>query len=431
MGIRISHNDKHVLKQLKIGFWLYFFLLFFEGALRKWVLPGLATPLLIVRDPVAIWMLYLAISSGVVFINDYIKLMWAITVLAVFTSLIFGHGNLVVALYGFRITAFHFPLIFIFASVLTKEDVKKAGEVLLGINIVMTLLVAVQFFSPQSAWVNRAVGGEEGSGFMGAAEYFRVPGTFSFTNGLSLFYGFVAPFILFFWINGKKYKVSFRALLVISTLCLFAAIPLSVSRTVLFEIIITLIFLLVAGSSSKALWGRLIMTLIFAAGFFMILRNFYFFQTATNVFMERFTTANEQEGGFEGVFLDRFLGGMIGAISESGDSAFWGHGLGMGTNAGAKLMSGNVQFLIAEQEWGRIIGEIGILLGMGMILIRAYLTYRLVKLSWPAVSLNNILPWLLCSFSLLSLLQGQWAQPTALGFATVSVGLTIAALKTR
>ena len=421
-------RDSHK-KRIRVRSKIYFFLLFFEGALRKWVLPGFAAPLLIVRDPIAIWMLYLATSTGIIVINDYIKVIWGITAVAFFTTLIFGHGNLVVALYGFRITAFHFPLIFILARILTREDVQKAGEVLLKINIAMTLLVAIQFFSPQTAWVNRGVGGEEGSGFMGAADYFRVPGTFSFTNGLSLFYGLVAPFILYFWISGQKRKPAFRILLIISTVCLLAAIPLSVSRTVLFEIVITLIFLLAAGSSSRALWGRLIMTVVFGSVILMILQNFSFFKTATFVFTERFTSANEQEGGVEGVFLDRFLGGMIGAIGGYGDSPFWGHGLGMGTNAGAKLMSGNIQFLIAEQEWGRLIGESGILLGMGMILVRCYLTYKLLKLSWSAVGMNNLLPWLLASFSLLMLLQGQWAQPTALGFAALSVGLTIAAFK--
>ena len=41
-------------KYLKIGIWIYFYLLIFEGALRKWFLPSLATPLLVVRDPVAL-----------------------------------------------------------------------------------------------------------------------------------------------------------------------------------------------------------------------------------------------------------------------------------------------------------------------------------------------------------------------------------------
>ena len=38
--------------------WLYLVLLIFEGALRKWFLPSLATPLLLVRDPIAIYLVY-------------------------------------------------------------------------------------------------------------------------------------------------------------------------------------------------------------------------------------------------------------------------------------------------------------------------------------------------------------------------------------
>ena len=42
------------LKLLRQLLWLYFWLLIFEGALRRWLLPGLATPLLLVRDPIAL-----------------------------------------------------------------------------------------------------------------------------------------------------------------------------------------------------------------------------------------------------------------------------------------------------------------------------------------------------------------------------------------
>ena len=47
-------------RKVQLLLWTYFWLLIFEGALRKWVLPGLSNPLLIVRDPVAI----LAIAAG-------------------------------------------------------------------------------------------------------------------------------------------------------------------------------------------------------------------------------------------------------------------------------------------------------------------------------------------------------------------------------
>ena len=39
---------------LKKLFWAYFLLLIFEGALRKWVMPQLSAPLLLIRDPLAL-----------------------------------------------------------------------------------------------------------------------------------------------------------------------------------------------------------------------------------------------------------------------------------------------------------------------------------------------------------------------------------------
>jgi hypothetical protein len=46
------------LTLLKKLFWLYFLLLIFEGALRKWVAPQLSAPLLVIRDPVCILIIW-------------------------------------------------------------------------------------------------------------------------------------------------------------------------------------------------------------------------------------------------------------------------------------------------------------------------------------------------------------------------------------
>ncbi|MEJ7769742.1 MAG: hypothetical protein WKF89_18125, partial [Chitinophagaceae bacterium] len=58
-------------KVLRYGIWLYILLLIFEGALRKWILPGLSTPLLIIRDPLAIWLLVTAVRQGVLKANVF------------------------------------------------------------------------------------------------------------------------------------------------------------------------------------------------------------------------------------------------------------------------------------------------------------------------------------------------------------------------
>src|SRR5207245_1971253 len=107
--------------------------------------------------------------------------------------------------------------------------------------------------------------------------------------------------------------------------------------------------------------------LFVGTGLLFLLNNVDFFRTGIEVFIDRFESANEAEGGASGVFVDRFLGGMIGAVTNLNDLPFWGHGVGMGTNVGAKLLTGQTDFLISEQEWGRLIGEMGILLGLAAI----------------------------------------------------------------
>ncbi len=416
------------LEFLKKGVWLYFFLLIFEGALRKWVLPGLSTPLLIVRDPVAIFLLLKAFQLGVYKPNGYVIGVWMVSLAAFVTALLAGHGSLPVAVYGLRITLFHFPLIFVVGKVMDRSDVVRLGKWLLWISIGMTVLVAVQFYSPQSAWVNRGIGGDlEGSGFSGAAGYYRVPGTFSFTNGLSFFYGLVAAYVFYFWLNGKQREVH-RGLLLVATVCLLAAIPLSISRTLFFEVGISFLFVLLVASRQPKFLGRLSVAMIMGTIMLLLLANLDFFQTAVGAFTERLTRANKSEGGFEGVFIDRFLGGMVGAIGNT-EVPFWGVGMGMGTNAGAKLLTGKMTFLVAEEEWGRLIGEMGLLLGMAVIAVRVSVVVDLFRRSWRAVGKHNLLPWLLLSFAALNVLQGQWAQPTALGFAVLSGGLVLAAMK--
>src|SRR6478735_8864232 len=100
-------------KNLKLAIWFYFFLLLFEGALRKWFLPGLATPLLVVRDPIAIWVLFKATQKGLLAFNGYILFMTLTSIVSFIATLLFGHQNYYVALYGLRILLIHFPFMFV------------------------------------------------------------------------------------------------------------------------------------------------------------------------------------------------------------------------------------------------------------------------------------------------------------------------------
>jgi hypothetical protein len=364
-----------VIRWLKTGIWAYYFLLMFEGALRKWIAPGLSMPLLVVRDPLALWLVLLSWREGLLPRNGFLTAMVFVASVGMITTIFLGHGNAVVAIYGARILLFHFPMIFVFASVFDREDVLQMGKITLLISLPMTLLIAVQFFSPETAAVNKGIGGDtDGGGFAGALNFMRPPGTFSFTNGVTLFYNLVGTFIFYFWLNPKGIR---RWLLIGATLALFASIPLSISRGLFFQVALTLVFTLLAVSRMPKYMTKMIGAVLGGAIVIALLSNTSYFQTAFGAFSSRFETANEVEGGLQGVLIDRYMGGMFGALAESGDKPFFGYGLGMGTNVGAMLLTGKQVFLIAEGEWGRLIGEMGPLLGLTVIVIRVSLTVRI------------------------------------------------------
>lgn len=417
------------LIRLKQGVWLYFLFLIFEGALRKWFLPGLSTPLLVVRDPIALWLIFRSIQLGLLPFNIYVFCMSVIGIVSFFVTLHVGHGNLYVAAYGLRIFLIHFPLIFVIGRILDRHDVIQIGKFVVWLSIPMTILIALQFYSPQSAWVNQGVGGDkDGAGFGGAMGYFRPPGTFSFTNGAVAFYGLAAPFIFFFWL--QRYNLN-KLVLIIATAALMAAIPLSISRTLFFSVCVTLFFFGIASLYKPKYLGSMIMAVFGGALVLAALGNTVFFQTATEAFTSRFESANKSEGGVEGVLGGRYLGSMARAFSyRYGEYPFFGQGLGLGTNVGAMLMAGKRDFLLAEEEWPRIVGEMGPLLGILTILVRLAVSAFLTFFAFAKLGKGDLLPWLLLSFALINLPQGQWAQPTNLGFAVLSGGLVLAAMRT-
>ncbi len=416
-------QDAKVMLWMKRGVWLYFILLIFEGALRKWVLPGLSEVLLIIRDPLVLAMIVYGWFYGVLPKVSYIWWMLIIATVAVFTSLFAGHGNLFVSLYGARILIIHFPMIFIIGKIFDREDVLKLGKAVLFLSIPMALLIALQFYSPQSAWVNRSVGGGFGTGFAGSLGYFRPPGTFSFTNGTTLFFSLVGAFVLYFWMNPKGVN---KLILLGSTGSLLISIPLSISRGLTFTVGIMLIFTLIAVSRKPKYLGQFLVGGFGVLLTLTILSSVGIFQTGLDVLTERFDSAARVEGGVEGTIGNRYIGNMINAITEATKLPFFGLGIGMGTNAGSALLSGTRGFLISEGEWGRLVGEMGALLGVSVILMRVIISFRLSVESFLRLKTGDMLPWMLLSFALLVFPQGQWAQPTTLGFSTLIVGILIA-----
>ena len=67
----VVENSASSLHSLRLLVWLYFWLLLWEGALRKWFFPSLSTPLLVVRDPVVLLIYAIALAKHVFPFNRF------------------------------------------------------------------------------------------------------------------------------------------------------------------------------------------------------------------------------------------------------------------------------------------------------------------------------------------------------------------------
>ena len=417
-------------RKIQLLLWSYFWLIIFEGALRKWIVPGLSEPLLLARDPICIAAIALGWPYLMHGINQIcIVTLYSIAGLAMVLAMIFGHKDWFTALFGARIILLHFPLIFLFGAVFTIDDAWKFAKVLMLISIPMTILIAFQFLLPQDHLINIAPGGVGSAGFAGALDKFRPPGTFSFISGLSNFYGLTAAVFAACITSGPKPLPKWVWL---SVAALIFALPLSISRTLLFN------YFLVVGTAVFAciLAGKTIKNFLLGFTVVLIITAFLsqtaLFKEAQEAFSARWESATETEGGHRGVVgvLDvRILGAFKDGFDIAKKSPLSGNGIGMGTNVGAMRLSGGVDFLISEGEWGLVMGELGVFLGTLYLLFRLSLAFCLIFWGFKNAIYGNTLPLILAAFVLPGLVIGQTSQPTNLGFIIFSAGLMFAACR--
>jgi hypothetical protein len=415
-------------RKIQLLLWTYFWLVIVEGAIRKWVLPGLSTPLLLIREPIAL----AAFMLGWPYLTrrpwaGWIGLFWGIGAIGLFLAVSVGHRDIPTALFGARILWFHLPLIFLFAAVFTRDDVITFAKTIAFVAIPMALLIAMQYSLPQSHFVNVAPGGEEGGGFSGALGKFRPPGTFSFTNGLSEFYGLAAACVLALVVSGPRPLPKWIWL---SAASLIVALPVSISRTLLFKYVLVMVSTLAASALSgrnmkNFVVGGLVLSVVSLAA-----TRLPVVQDAQKAFAARWEMATEVEGegeGVQGVLQRRVGGSTVIAVGEAFDAPLLGYGIGLGTNFGAMRVAGKKAFLVAEGAWPSTIGELGPILGLILLGLRVFLAVLLLRLAVVQAKRANALPLIIGGYALVMVVMGGTAQPTELGFVVLGAGLMLAA----
>ncbi|MEP7014319.1 MAG: hypothetical protein ABI925_02660 [Verrucomicrobiota bacterium] len=424
-------------KRVRKVFWLivaYIFLLIIEGALRKWVVPRLSNPLLIIRDPVLILIYFMAFRAGVFPRNGFVMSLAVIGFLSVVLS-IYVLGDYVTSLplwitviYGFRSNFFHLPLIFLMANVFDEGDVKRIGWwILLGM-IPMGLLMVAQFQASPDSFINGTAGMVEGAEQLTAGGgKIRPAGTFSFISGPIFYCTASAAFLLYGILSRGTYRIW---ILIPSGIALVVAAGVSGSRACVVSVLLvvaTVLVIFIVRPQAVNQYGRLLLIGIIAI---FVISRLPVFKEGVDVLSERFVASAEaEETGMMRGLLARTTEGFTESLTNIDKFPAGGWGLGIGTNVGAHFLVGGPAFILSENEWTRVLYESGPILGLAFLLWRTILTFRVGYLSLVALRRGSTLPILLFSSAFFVLLNGQFGQPTSLGFAVVLTGLCLASMQ--
>lgn len=407
--------------------WTYFALIILEGPLRKWILPGLANQLILVRDPVLI-LIYATAIVGHVFRYHWTTVVLAVVALfSVLTAVIAGHGDLRVALYGMDANFLHLPLIFIIGEVMKMSDVVKLGRSLLILTVPTALLMAIQFRADPNDFVNVGPGGAVGSQIESAMGKIRPPGLFTFVTGAAMFLTVASAFVIYGFLHGKVYN---RLFLSLCSMCLIISTVVSSSRLVIGGIGVVFLMIAVIGLYNRdVIRGTLSMLIPLGVAFF-VAASLDIFQEGQMVFEARLDNTGDSSRNIvqtASTWSERVFGGFLAGFEALEGTPMEGRGVGYGTNVGARLLTGTAHFTADEREWGRVVIELGPILAVPYLIVRVAIFFLLFKVAAGSARAGNYLPMLLVGSCGLSVLNGQFGVASTLAFTVFQAGLCLAA----
>ncbi len=419
------------LRHIRRLVWVYFWLLIFEGALRKWVAPQLSNPLLIVRDPVLLLIFVLAIKARIFPTNGWVVSLGVIAVLSTLLTFVPLWPYVsplritLVSGFGFRSSFLHLPLIFIIPHVFDRDEIKRLGWWTLVLMVPMVVLMVAQFQTPPDSFLNRTAGGE-GEMMTSALGKVRTAGTFSFVIGVVAFFALATGYLIWAALRRDVYPIW---LLAAAGGAMVIGVAVSGSRSVVAACAVVACSLLIILVLRRDAMNRFGQTLLITLVLGVIVSQTPIFKEGANVLTTRFNEVAEAGDKAIGLgMVERMGDEFVEAYRIFKQAPFLGYGLGVGTNGGAKFLTGESTFLLSEAEWARVILESGPVLGLAFIIWRFALAVAIGLRCVSAVKAGHILPVLLYSSAFIPLLTGQFGQPTITGFAVLTTGLVLAAL---
>ena len=429
-----------------------YWLLIFEGALRKWGIPELELALFFSRVPVALWLYWTAFSHRC-WPTRYMLLTLsygfsALAFVLIFLQIILGGYSLqyfLIAGYGWINYFFYAPLAFIIAEQFRSADIYRLFRHTFWLAIIATPLVFLQFQSAANSIINTGFSENTEATFASvnsALGRIRPTGFFTSTAGQQLFVVSTLTFVLYAWMVPTSRIGLNPALRISVSIAVLIMIALSQSRGLFFSAGLVILSVLIGGAISnnaRLLFRMWLWPTILICSMMVIWP--LLFPDALDSFLARWDGADkhEQQTFALGVFGRAFYG-FYSFIYYIDETPILGYLVGLGGNAASRLAW--VQFPDvayywngyggwAEGAWPRHIIELGIPIGTAFIVFRIVLTIWLGLTALKSLKISgdplSILLWGFIGIVILN--QPFTGHGTINGYAWIFLGLVLAAAK--
>lgn len=345
-----------------------------EGALRKWVLPEWSNELFFLRDPFA-FALYLYCAAHKLYERSALSVTWLITCL--FTSAIgliqYMAEELPLSAFILAVRSYwlYMPLVIILPAILDRKALRFFLLAHLMLCIPIAVLVAMQYFSEPTSFVNIGALPEENA-VMFAGERGRPLGVFQYYS-VNVVFVAAAAGLAVAAVAYLKRNVTEVAAVVAAWGALAVLISFTGSRRIWFLVGTMFLAMLAAAVLGKG-WARRVAVGSSLAGIAGVAAVFFVYEDLWSELSERI----EEAGGIEEGLWERIQLETVGFVGVLSEARVFGHGLGIGTTTVVRLLDLPV-FWLGEVEGDRVVRELGPIIGL------SYLAVRLVFGVWLVV----------------------------------------------
>jgi hypothetical protein len=421
-----------------------FWLLFLEGALRKWVAPEYSRLLFFVRDPLVLLLYWKAWRMGAFrnpspFLTAGLGFAVLALLLAFAQSVTFGDTRIfAVVVYGWRQYFLYLPLPFAMAATLNQASVYRFVRHAFAAIVIMAPLVFIQFSSPPSAVINRGIADEEALQFQSfsfTGGGVRPSGPFTSTVGVAHMIPSVFALLLAMWMTAPQLRKMKMPVLVVAGAALATCLAMSGSRAAFVHLGIVVLFSLLLGLVSRdaTVRSRALLLPILFVGLGIILFPIVF-PEAIAAMLNRVAEAHASEATVTslGIF-GRALYETVDFTHYMRDTPLLGYGLGLGGNGRTYLGAAEAVALVpyAESDWSRHIVDLGPIVGLLFIVYRLVFTASVFAQAVRATRLSsNPFPMLLFGYLGIGFFYGQiTGHGTVGGFMWLYLGLCLASCR--